>query len=67
MMLAMSRYFLYADETGNLDYDSAKNPTESEFFGFGTALLPDQHGEALWSNEAQQARHASAKRVSRKG
>jgi hypothetical protein len=49
MMLAMSRYFLSADETGNLDYDSAKNPTESEFFGFGTALLPDQHGEALWS------------------
>lgn len=43
----MARVFLYADETGNLDYKNAA-VTESGYFGFGTATFGDEHGDALW-------------------
>ncbi len=35
---------MYADETGNLDYDSRDSP----YFGFGTAVFPEDHGQALF-------------------
>lgn len=40
--------YLYADETGNLDYNAPTSPTESGYFGFETALFTDDHGDALW-------------------
>ncbi|MFJ4175010.1 DUF3800 domain-containing protein [Microbacterium sp. NPDC089696] len=39
---------LYADETGNLDYKAPTSPTESGYFGFGTAMFVDEHGGAIW-------------------
>lgn len=44
--------YLYADETGNLDYNALASPTESGFFGFGTAMFLDDHGDALWRGHA---------------
>lgn len=40
--------YLYADETGNLDYKAVTSPTESGYFGFGTAMFADEHGDAIW-------------------
>lgn len=40
--------YLYADETGNLDYQPPTSPTESGYFGFGTATFVDEHGDAMW-------------------
>jgi hypothetical protein len=40
--------YLYADETGNLDYDAASKDGASLYFGFGTALFDRDHGEELW-------------------
>jgi hypothetical protein len=42
----MANVFVYADETGDLDMSGA--PGTSRYFGFGTAVLPDAHGELLW-------------------
>lgn len=44
----MTRVFLYADETGNLDYENS-SPTESGYFGFGTATFAGEHGRELWA------------------
>nr|WP_230308887.1 DUF3800 domain-containing protein [Corynebacterium sp. HMSC068G04] len=45
------RVYLYADETGNLDYHGSPNPRgggASTFFGFGTATFcSDNHGDDL--------------------
>lgn len=44
------RIYLYADETGNLDYDGSPNPQgggASTYFGFGTAVFNDDHGSDL--------------------
>lgn len=45
------RIYLYADETGNLDYDGTPNPQgggASTYFGFGTATFQhDTHGDDL--------------------
>ncbi|RAV31844.1 DUF3800 domain-containing protein [Corynebacterium heidelbergense] len=45
------RVYLYADETGNLDYEGAPNPQgggASTYFGFGTATFNTQnHGNDL--------------------
>nr|DAY94733.1 MAG TPA: Protein of unknown function (DUF3800) [Caudoviricetes sp.] len=37
-------YFVYADETGNLDFKSADSP----YFGFGTAMFPANHATQQW-------------------
>lgn len=44
----MSDIFLYADETGNLDYNSTGNAGASKFFGVGTAVFDRDHGSELW-------------------
>lgn len=43
----MADVYLYADETGNLDYN-ADGVRTSYYFGFGTAMFDGEHGEALW-------------------
>lgn len=43
---------MYADETGNLDYEGSPNPQgggASTYFGFGTATFTDGHAEGLLS------------------
>lgn len=37
---------MYADETGDLDMSGSRGTRR--YFGFGTAVLPDGHGPALW-------------------
>lgn len=37
---------MYADETGDLDMSGSDK--SSTYFGFGTAVLPDAHGQQLW-------------------
>jgi hypothetical protein len=39
--------YLYADETGNLDYAGSGKPGASDYFGFGTAVYYDDHGSQL--------------------
>ncbi|GAA1174230.1 hypothetical protein GCM10009584_14290 [Ornithinimicrobium humiphilum] len=43
----MADVFLYADETGNLDYAGAGKHGASAYFGFGTAVFNGDHGDAL--------------------
>lgn len=46
----MARIYLYADETGNLDYDGKPDPSgggASSYFGFGTATFTDNHSANL--------------------
>lgn len=45
----MADIYLYADETGNLDYDGASKKGASTYFGFGTATFDGQHADALFS------------------
>jgi hypothetical protein len=42
----VSEVFVYADETGDLD--AIGSPGSSRYFGFGTAVFPDGHGQQLW-------------------
>ena len=44
----MADVYLYADETGNLDFDGASKQGGSAYFGFGTAMFQEDHGEYLW-------------------
>jgi len=37
---------MYADETGDLDLSGSDK--SSTYFGFGTAVFPDAHGQQLW-------------------
>lgn len=37
---------MYADETGDLDMSGSAG--SSAYFGFGTAVFPDDHGHQLW-------------------
>lgn len=39
---------MYADETGNLDYSPHGKVGATKYFGFGTAVFPDRHGEYLF-------------------
>lgn len=39
--------YLYADETGNLDYDGANKRGATAYFGFGTAVFTGDHGHQL--------------------
>jgi len=45
----MADVFLYADETGNLDYNATSGRGGSLFFGFGSAVFPTDHPDALWN------------------
>lgn len=40
--------FVYADETGNLDYDGAGKDGASDYFGFGTAIFEGNHSLEMW-------------------
>lgn len=44
----MADFYLYANETGNLDLDGASKHGGSAHFGFGTAVFGDRHGDYLW-------------------
>ena len=44
----MADVYIYADETGNLDFDGASKQGGSAYFGFGTAVFRKDHGEYLW-------------------
>nr|WP_247600891.1 DUF3800 domain-containing protein [Cellulomonas hominis] len=39
---------MYADETGNLDYEGDGKEGASPYFGFGTAVFDHDHGSELW-------------------
>jgi hypothetical protein len=52
--------YLYADETGNLDYNAFGTPTESGYFGFGTTMFRDDHGDVLWKGHELRTRLAAA-------
>lgn len=39
--------YLYADESGNLDYGGSGKRGATEYFGFGTAVFHDDHGAEL--------------------
>lgn len=43
----MTDVYLYADETGNLDFEGHGKDGASEYFGFGTAVFNGDHGDAL--------------------
>jgi hypothetical protein len=45
----MTDVFIYADETGDLDMTGARGT--STYFGFGTAVLLDDHGHQLWQGQ----------------
>lgn len=44
----MTDVFLYADETGNLDYNPRGNTGASTYFGVGTAVFDREHGPEIW-------------------
>lgn len=53
----MTDLFMYADETGNLDYQD--QPGSSTYFGVGTALFIGDHGTALGQGLALRAELAA--------
>ena len=54
--------YLYADETGNLDYGGAGKQGASPYFGFGTATFAGDHGAALMRGLRLRA-HVSSKGI----
>ncbi|MGV0041286.1 DUF3800 domain-containing protein [Mycobacterium colombiense] len=48
--------YMYADETGNLDYSPQGKVGATDYFGFGTAVFPDGHGEHLFGGLRLRAR-----------
>ena len=54
----MVNVYVYADETGNLDYSVGKAGA-SEYFGFGTAVFSDEHSDALWGGTRLRAELAA--------
>ncbi|MEW6875094.1 DUF3800 domain-containing protein [Trueperella pyogenes] len=44
-------YFVYLDETGTLDFDSPKTPSDFPYFGVGSATYIGDHSQENW--EAQ--------------
>jgi len=52
----MADIYMYADETGNLDYDGAEKDGASPYFGFGTAVFDRDHGSELWEGLELRAR-----------
>ena len=45
---AVADIFLYADESGNLDYTATVGSGGSLYFGFGSAVFDRDHGSELW-------------------
>lgn len=54
----MTNVFMYADETGNLDYNVAGGG--SRYFGIGTATWHGEPGEHLWQVERMRFAHSAA-------
>ena len=54
----MAEVFMYADETGNLDYDIENGG--SKYFGIGTATFFGDHANALWEGKRLRFKHAQA-------
>jgi hypothetical protein len=54
----MTDVFMYADETGNLDYNVAGGG--SRYFGIGTATWHGDPGEHLWQAERMRFSHSAA-------
>lgn len=54
----MADIYMYADETGNLDYNLGEG--SSRYFGIGTATWVGRHGVDLWQATALRFRHAAA-------
>lgn len=54
----MTDVYMYADETGNLDYDIAGGG--SRYFGIGTATWRSDPAEHLWQGERMRFGHAEA-------
>ncbi|MBB2749230.1 UNVERIFIED_ORG: hypothetical protein FHR35_009143 [Microbispora rosea subsp. rosea] len=54
----MSEVFMYADETGNLDYNIAGGG--SKYFGIGTATFEGDHHLALWEGHRLRLAHSRA-------
>lgn len=46
--LYVADVYMYADETGNLDYDGSGNERAGAYFGFGTAVFNADHGSELF-------------------
>jgi hypothetical protein len=61
----MTNVYMYADETGNLDYNLAKGG--SNYFGIGTATWRGEPGEHLWQAERMRFEHAAAGLETTKG
>ncbi|WP_211658230.1 DUF3800 domain-containing protein [Phytoactinopolyspora halophila] len=52
----MADVYMYADETGNLDYEGGSDKQgASTYFGFGTAVFHGEHGEELWQGQQLRA------------
>jgi hypothetical protein len=54
----MTDVFMYADETGNLDYNLAGGG--SKYFGIGTATWKGDHGAHLWQATQLRFQHSQA-------
>lgn len=54
----MSNVYMFADETGNLDYNVAGGA--SRYFGIGTATWLGDHGAYLWQATELRFKHAQA-------
>lgn len=51
----MADIYIYADETGNLDYNVSGKQGSSNYFGFGTAVFDGAHAEAIWAGTTLRA------------
>jgi|SRR5579863_7853788 len=61
----MTNVYMYADETGNLDYNTSGGG--SRYFGIGTATWHDEPAEHLWQAERMRFAHAEAGLENSKG
>lgn len=52
----MAEVFMFADETGNLDYNVSGGG--SKYFGIGTATWQGEHGDSLWKATQLRFQHA---------
>ena len=56
----MGDVYMYADETGNLDYETGGKQGATPYFGFGTATFTGPHPDALWGGQALRMHLAQA-------
>lgn len=63
----MADVYLYADETGNLDYDIAGKQGATPCFGFGSVVFDGPHADALWRGLALRAEVEARSNVGSKG